>query len=205
MDQVAEGSEAATRKLVLEYLDYVVALAYRVVNNRHDAEEIAQEVFLKLFKQAENWESRARISTWLYRVTYNRSIDHVRSRKRHNTYELKEELQITNEDFHPDLNKDFSEQEILALEKNMGLLSEQYRVALTIFYFQNKRTREAAEIMELNEDAFESLLRRARKKLKNLLNQSTIDGEQDENEKRKSESIFRTGGEYAYQTTFSYK
>lgn len=197
MLQVARGSEAATRKLAADYLSYVITLAFRIVGDCHDAEEIAQEVFLKLFKQAENWDARARISTWLYRVTYNASIDFLRSKKRHLTYELKEFMIYDGEEV------GFLPEGIEELEEAMSKLSVKHRLALTIYYFEEKKIQEAAAIMTLKEDAFESLLRRARKKLKNILEGMDIEGKSDESKKERS-FIDRKDRRNAFQISLFY-
>lgn len=197
MFQVAKGSETATRKLAADYLGYVVTLAFQIVGNRHDAEEIAQEIFLKLFKQAENWDARARISTWLYRVTYNASIDLLRSKKRHLTYELKEFMICDKEEV------DFLPEEIKELEEAISKLSVKHRLALTIYYFKEKKIQEAATIMALKEDAFESLLRRARKKLKNILEGMDIEEKNNESKKERN-FINRKDRRNAFQISLLY-
>ncbi len=197
MLRVAKGSEPATRKLAADYLGYVLTLAFRIVGNCHDAEEIAQETFLKLFKQAKSWDARARISTWLYRVTYNASIDLLRSKKRHLTYELKEFMIYDGEEV------SFLPEGIEELEEAMSKLSVKHRLALTIYYFEEKKIQEAAAIMTLKEDAFESLLRRARKKLKNILEGMDIEGKSDESKKERN-FIDRKDRRNAFQISLFY-
>lgn len=165
MKQLVSGDEKATRQVVSQNLDKVISIAIRITGNYQQAEDIAQEVFIKLFKQASIWQPKAKISTWLYRVTYNMSIDFVRSKKNHH-YSLNEFILSAE---NKELNQDFSKEDILNLEDSLSSLSQQYRMALTLFYFNKKKIKEGAEIMSLSEDAFESLLRRARGKLKNKM------------------------------------
>jgi RNA polymerase sigma-70 factor (ECF subfamily) len=77
------GEEGAFQALVEAHGRDVFRLAYRLTGNQHDAEEVVQETFLKVFRNIEGFEARARFDTWLYRVTANAATDLVRKRQRH--------------------------------------------------------------------------------------------------------------------------
>jgi RNA polymerase sigma-70 factor (ECF subfamily) len=78
MRRIARKDKAAYRELVGKYLNFCVRFAERMTGNRADAEEIAQDVCLKVWNEAERWQPQAKFSTWLYRVMTNRCIDYKR-------------------------------------------------------------------------------------------------------------------------------
>ena len=67
--------------LVDKYKDMVYTLAYRIVGNREDAEELAQDVFVKVYRSLKNFRGKSKFSTWLYSITYNTSISKVRKKQ----------------------------------------------------------------------------------------------------------------------------
>ena len=78
MNLIAKRDPKAYRDLIGKYLDFCVRFAERMLNNRHDAEDITQEVCLKIWNVAPRWVPTAKFSTWLYRVMVNACIDHKR-------------------------------------------------------------------------------------------------------------------------------
>jgi len=81
VDGIARGDRAAFREFVEQYKKKVFFLALDMVGNAVDAEDISQEVFLKVFRSFATFREGAKLSSWLYRVTYNASIDHLRRKK----------------------------------------------------------------------------------------------------------------------------
>ena len=82
MERVAQGDAQAFQQLVDTGIDRVLAVARRTLGDEAEAEDVAQEVFLRLWRQAEKWQGgRAQVSTWLYRVTVNACIDRLRVAK----------------------------------------------------------------------------------------------------------------------------
>lgn len=77
------GEEAAFRALVNEHSRAVYGLAYRLTGHAHDAEEVVQETFLKVFRNLDRFDGRSRFETWLYRVASNAATDLLRRRQRH--------------------------------------------------------------------------------------------------------------------------
>jgi len=81
IEGIARGDRAAFREFVEQYKKKVYFLALDMVGNAVDAEDISQEVFLKVFRSFATFRKGAKLSSWLYRVTYNASIDHIRRKK----------------------------------------------------------------------------------------------------------------------------
>ena len=88
-----QGDMLAFEELILKHEKIVYNLALRMMNHSEDAQDIAQEVFLKAYRSLANFDERAAFSTWLYRITHNTCIDEMRKRKGKQSYSLEEELE----------------------------------------------------------------------------------------------------------------
>ncbi len=82
IERLKDGDEAAFRELVTSWQDMVYNTALGIVQNELDAEDVAQEVFVKAFESIHGFKGESKVSTWLYRITVTRSLDYLRSRKR---------------------------------------------------------------------------------------------------------------------------
>lgn len=165
MASIAEGDARAYERLVNAQLNRVVAVARRVLGSDSDAEDVAQEALLRLWRQADKWEpGRARIATWLYRVTVNLSID--RLRRRGETVDADPPEQTVE----ADQQRHMEEKELRRhMDAALQSLPERQRLALVLFHYEGLPMAEAASIMEVSVEALESLLARARRALKQQL------------------------------------
>lgn len=161
--RVALGDEAACRLLVDRHLTRMLALARRMLGSHADAEEVAQEVFLRVWTHASRWEpGRAQFSTWLHRVATNLCLDRLR---RHTTDDIDSIPEPQSDDPTPleELERqDLAQRVDLALQ---GLPARQ-RAAVTLTHYQGLSNIEAAEILNVSVEAVESLLGRARRQLR---------------------------------------
>lgn len=172
MAMVGQGDQAAYRLLVERHFERIYALAYRMIYHGADAEDIAQDTFLKLWLKRQDWKREgAAITTWLYRVTVNACID----------YKRKPRAVTMPEGYDPaDVQPTavtliHRQQTNLALRQAMLKLSVQQQTALALFYHQGLSNAEAAEVLDISVNAMESLLKRARKKLRLYLHNSSED------------------------------
>ena len=173
MARIAQGDANASRLLVQRHLNPLVGLALRMTANKSEAEDIAQEAFVRLWKQSHNWQAKAKISTWLYRVAHNLSIDAIRRRERRkitssDITEFKDTAAGPNEMLH---QKDVRNQ----VEAAISCLPERQRTAITLVHHRDMSNKEAAKIMEVSVDALESLLSRGRRSLRKTLEQQRED------------------------------
>lgn len=163
---VAQGDENACRILVDRHLPRMIALARRMMGNQADAEEVAQEVFLRVWTHADRWEpGRAQFTTWLHRVATNLCLDRLR---RHTTDDIDSIPEPMSDEPGPDV---VLEQQQLSerVEKALQALPSRQRAAVTLTHFQGMTNIEAAEMLEISVEAVESLLGRARRALKDSL------------------------------------
>lgn len=166
MVKIAQGDRLAARELMQRRLPRVLGMAQRMLNDPMEAEDIAQETFLRVWKAADRWEAgRAQVSTWIGRIAINLCYDRLRKRR---------EI-LTDEP--PDRPDTAPDQEVQLARSETGnrvadavaQLPERQRRALEMVHFQEMSNIKAAEIMEISVDALESLLARGRRKLKSIL------------------------------------
>lgn len=164
--RVGEGDQKACARLVDRHLSRVTALAGRLLRNPTDAEEVAQEVFLRVWRHAGAWrEGEARFSTWLHRVTVNLCWDRLRRRR-----ETDLEAAGDPPDERNDAAMDLQRKSVAArVETALAMLPERQRTAVVLCYYQELGNIEAAAIMEVSVEALESLLARGRRRLREIL------------------------------------
>lgn len=166
LDRLAADDEAAFRMLVERHIDRAYAIALRIVGNAADAEDVVQDTMLKIWSHRGRWQhGRAKFSTWLYRVISNRCID-LRRKPRNENVETVPEVA----DGQPGAVEIIERNELNdMLELAMQRLPEQQRIAVIFSYHENMSNGEIAQVMETTVAAVESLLKRGRQQLRQLL------------------------------------
>lgn len=166
LDRLATGDEAAFRMLVGRHIDRAYAIALRIVGNAADAEDVVQDTMLKIWSHRGRWQhGRAKFSTWLYRVISNRCID-LRRKPRNENVETVPEVA----DGQPGAVEIIERNELNGmLELAMQRLPEQQRIAVIFSYHENMSNGEIAQVMDTTVAAVESLLKRGRQQLRQLL------------------------------------
>lgn len=160
--KVAAGDRDAFGQLVAAHLPGIQLYAQRMTGNPAPAEDITQEVFLRLWLRAAEFDAnKARLTTWLHRMAHNLAIDHLRKVQRDTPWGDEEDRRAAPDSPEVQSGKDVRD----ALLK----LPERQRSALALTYYQDLSNREVAEIMGLGTRAVESLLVRARGALKQHL------------------------------------
>ncbi|MEO1549460.1 MAG: RNA polymerase sigma factor [Pseudomonadota bacterium] len=163
----SKGDATAAQVLTDRHLDPCYGLALRMLNSTAEAEEVAQDAMLRLWKTAPSWRSgEARISTWLYRVTANLCTDRLRRRPRQVGLDQAQEV--------PDQSPSAQAQmegadRQNALYQGLALLPERQRLAMVLRHLQERSNPEIAQIMDLSVDAVESLLSRGKRGLRKVL------------------------------------
>ncbi len=166
LDKLATGDEVAFRMLVERHIDRAYAIALRIVGNAADAEDVVQDTMLKIWSHRGRWQhGRAKFSTWLYRVISNRCID-LRRKPRNENVETVPEVA----DSQPGAVEIIERNELNGmLELAMQRLPEQQRIAVIFSYHENMSNGEIAQVMDTTVAAVESLLKRGRQQLRQLL------------------------------------
>lgn len=166
MLRVGAGDRAACRIMVDRHLAPVTALARRMLGNPADAEDVAQEVFLRVWTAAHKWRpGPAKVTTWLYRVTMNLCLDRLRKRP-----ELPLEDVAEPPDPRPDAAAGIAREEVARrVAAALAALPERQRAAITLCHHQGLGNIEAAAVLGISVEALESLLARGRRALRERL------------------------------------
>jgi RNA polymerase sigma-70 factor, ECF subfamily len=178
MLRVKAGDEAAFSYLVQKYRRPMVGFMFRFCHNPSAAEELAQEVFLRVYRSRTTYEASAKFTTWLYRIATNLAVNYARDTRHErpeNTVRLDEPDQETGTT--PDLADDAisAEEQLLkrerlaAIRSKVNALPERQRVAVVMHKYQQMDYREIAAVLKLSESATKSLLFRAYETLREQL------------------------------------
>jgi RNA polymerase sigma-70 factor, ECF subfamily len=176
MAAIANGNEVAFSALVAEQSPRLLRFARSLLANPAEAEEVVQEALLRVWQQAETWQPNGRISTWLHQVAYRLCIDSIRRRRPSVAIDAVEEA-LPDDDLAADARL-MRIDAVSAVRAAVDRLPERQRTALVLCHFQEMSQAEAAAVMGIGESAYESVLARARRRLRVLL----TEGDDNKNE-----------------------
>ena len=163
INAVINGDTAQFNELVLRHKDYAFSIAFKIVNNSLDAEEIAHDAFIKAFKSLKRFNQQAKFTTWLYRIVFNTAI----SFKRKNQIATTDIDEVSTQ---PAANFDTSESMVSKdrerfISEAMKQLLPLDATLLTLFYLKQLNLEEIGEVVGIKADAVKVKLFRARKRL----------------------------------------
>jgi RNA polymerase sigma-70 factor (ECF subfamily) len=178
IQRIIDKDHLAFKSLVDQYQQLVINTCYNLIGNRQDAEDVAQEVFLQVYKSAQKFRGEAKISTWLYRIAINRSLNFIRDKKRFGWLRslsslLEGEVQqvadvpASNSD-RPDVALENKERNVM-VQKAIDSLPEKQRTAFVLHKYEGLSYQEIAKILEHSLSSVESLIHRAKLNLQKKL------------------------------------
>lgn len=191
LEKFKKGDEESFRKLVEKYQSKVYSIALAMVKDKTEAEDIMQDIFIKVYRSLDNFKGKSKFYTWLYRITINTCINHLNQNKKTNTISLfssedreKYQVQINKTSLFPEESK--SPFEILQNQE----LEEKIKLAIDSLPLELKQVfllreiddlsyKEMAKILNCSEGTIKSRLFRARDKLREKIG-SYLWGEEDE-------------------------
>jgi RNA polymerase sigma-70 factor (ECF subfamily) len=151
------GDRSTYAKLVKRHAHRVFAVCLGVLCNVEDAEDMVQETFIRAYDQLGQLRDREQFGSWIRKIAYNLSVDHVRrERKRKIVEAVPEHGEVKTEDHHD-------------LQKAVMSLPEDYRIPLLLYYFDGRSTESVAKTLQLSNAGVLTRLSRARKELRNIL------------------------------------
>jgi len=172
MQAVCSGDKNAYQTLVKQHLKSISHFAFRTLGNQKDTEDITQEVFLRLWINAEKWQpSKSKLTTWLHRIAHNLCIDYLRKHGRvqlQESFDDEEDSSTSLDEYPLQDNKN----DLQLLKNAISALPENQRSALTLCHYQGFSNKEAADVMEISVRALESALARAKRGLREKLKHS---------------------------------
>lgn len=170
------GDEQAFKFLVETYQDRVYNTAFSILQNQEDAEDVAQEVFIKVYRSINKFKGESKLSTWLYRIATTGALDVLRSRKSKKRFGLVQRIFGDNNepvfelpDFnHPGISLDKKEN-AAKLFRAISQLPENQRLAFTLHKMEDLSYQEVSEVLNTSVAAVESLMHRAKQNLRKIL------------------------------------
>ena len=177
IENLKKGDINSFRILVNEHQRKVLNTCYRFLNNKEDAEDLTQEVFLEVYKSISSFRGESKISTWIYRIAVTKSLDFIRKKKRKKRFTILKRV-FSDDNIKsgiPDktnLNpvKKVEEQDrIRILNEALESLPQNQRAAFTLSKYDEMSYKEIAEILNTTIPSVESLIHRAKNKLKKKL------------------------------------
>lgn len=178
IQRIAAGNHPAFKTLVDRYQALVINTCYSILGNRQDAEDVAQEVFIKVYQEAKGFRGESKISTWLYRIAVNLSLNLRRKRKWDRFLDVfafwkqQEEKAVYHFEAEAKARPDRvmeSEERKKILNQALDALPERQRVAITLHKYQGLSYQEIAEVLGTSLAAVESLIHRAKLNLQKKL------------------------------------
>ncbi len=172
--RIGNNEPDAVKEMVSRKLPRLLALASRLLGDAEEARDVAQESFLRIWKNAANWRSgTARFDTWLHRVALNLCYDRLRSRKEQTLNEHEQQLEVIDGSPSPD-EQLLAQAQSTQMAAALAALPDRQREAIVLQYYQELSNTEAAALMEISVEALESLLSRARRNLRAYLAESDL-------------------------------
>jgi RNA polymerase sigma-70 factor (ECF subfamily) len=179
MHRVREDEPGAFAELVLRYQHRLVGVMHHLVGNAEEAEDLAQEVFLRVYRSRQKYHARSKFSTWLFTIANNLALNSLRSRQRRPFVPLdardsgplgpRPAEQLVRDRADQPMQC-LQQQELAALIRQaLDGLNERQRVAVVLNKFEDMNYAEIAEVMDLSTKAVKSLLSRARANLRSAL------------------------------------
>ncbi len=175
--EAQRGNILAFESLVKNYDRHVLQLAYNMVNNTQDAEDIYQEVLVRVYKNLHRFAFKSEFSTWLYRVVVNYCINFQKKRRRLKAYSIDNEFQNGDENWKKSVQSEEQnpEQSFLNLElsreieKALQQLSPKQKTVFILRHYHGHKLKEIAEIIKCSEGTVKNYLFRATQKMQRLL------------------------------------
>lgn len=168
IDKTLQGDTDAFAFLVKKYQDMVFTIAHKLMKDTMEAEDMAQEAFIKAFRALPSYKGDARFSTWLYRIVYNLCLDRLKKKKRLPADDLDTVATIRDsEEDALSLLEDTDRKELL--RSAIAKLSEKDQLIITLFYYEELSLKEMKEVTGLKENLIKIRLYRSRKKLLEIL------------------------------------
>jgi RNA polymerase sigma-70 factor (ECF subfamily) len=176
IEKLKHGDESAFRQIVADWQNMVYNTAIGILQNAEDAEDVAQEVFVQVYESVKTFKAESKFSTWLYRITVSKALDHLRRKKRKKRFAYIQSLFgadnqtiIEKPDFnHPGVALDNKERAAV-LFRAINQLPENQKIAFTLHKLEGLSYQEISEVMKTSVSSVESLMHRAKNNLKKWL------------------------------------
>lgn len=176
LDKIAAKDEKAFRVFVEKYHQLVLNVCNNILNNHDDAMDVSQEVFIKIYESIDSFRGDSKVTTWLYRISVNKSLNYLRSEKKQKWFTSLDVLfGDNNKNIDPE-DKGLKPGENIEKEENkkalyyaLRKLPEKQNIAISLNNFEDLSYKEISEVMEISVSEVGVLINRGKKKLQKLI------------------------------------
>lgn len=173
IEGILRKEEGAVLRFIQQYQDLIYSQSYRMLQNRMDAEEVCQDVFMKALKKIDEFEGKSKLSTWLYSISYKTCLDVLKKRKRRGRELDVDSVHVPEwTDIEDSLSLLENKEQRRLIDEALEQLEATDAVLIELYYLQGMPTKEIAAVTELSEGNIRIRMMRARKKLALLLGRS---------------------------------
>ena len=178
IEEIQKNNQVAFKELVEKYQLLVINTCMGFVHNKPDADDLAQEVFIEVFNSIERFRGEAKISTWLYRISVNKSLNYIRDNKKRSlmksienffTGEKNTQFEISDDETSEAQYNLLNTEKGVILHKAIESLPKNQRIAFVLSKYDDLPYKRIAEVMDISISSVESLLFRAKKSLQKKL------------------------------------
>ncbi len=172
INQLKRGDKDAFHTLFIDYKDLVFNTSLNIVQDESEAMDVLQDVFIEIFQSISSFKGKSSLSTWIYRICVNKSLEVIRKRKRTSVFSL---LNLNNKS--PEVEKDWVHPGVILENKErakilyqaISKLKEKERISFTLFHIQGLSQNEISNITNQSLSAIETQIHRAKQKLSQWL------------------------------------
>ena len=176
IELLKQKDRAAFKTIVNTWQGMVYNTALGILQNAEDAEDVTQEAFIQVFESVGSFKSECKFSTWVYRITVSKAMDHIRKKKRKKRFAFIQSLYGENDKpvidppdfFHPGVSME-NKENAAVLFKAVELLPPNQKSAFVLNKVEGLSYNEIGEVMKITESAVDALLHRAKANLKKIL------------------------------------
>jgi RNA polymerase sigma-70 factor (ECF subfamily) len=177
IEQLKRGDETAYKTIVDQWKDLIYNTVLGIVQNETEAEDLTQDVFIKVFENISSFKGESKLSTWMFRIATTTALDHLRSKKRKKRFGFVQSIFGNNEDEREDEIPDFhnpgvtldNKERAAVLFKAISTLPDNQKAAYTLNKLEGLSYREIGEVLNTTVPAVESLMSRANANLRRKL------------------------------------
>jgi RNA polymerase sigma-70 factor (ECF subfamily) len=165
LNRIRSGDKSAYEELINRHKDYAFTVAFRILNNREDAEEVAQDAFMQVFGALKSFNAESKFTTWFYRIVFNAALMHKRKKK-----VVSVDIENSSEAFMVSHSSDSADylrknERKIAIQIALQNLSADDSMMITLFYLKELSIEEIAEITKISAKTAKVKIHRARVRL----------------------------------------
>lgn len=180
--QMKNGNYKNYDKIVNSYKNRVFGMAYKFTGDYDESQDLAQEVFLKIYRQIKNFREESKLSTWIYRISVNTCLDWKKKKEKIKSINFSSMVNEENKDQTIDLkDESMSPDQLILQDESQKLihkliyeLSDKYKTVLVMYHFNEMSYQEISKALDIPERTVETRLYRARRMLKEKISKEDI-------------------------------